>query len=223
VRVVVGAAFSTQRQQAQQAYTEMMRANPNLTPAIGPLWAQTLDVPHADKLAQVLTAMAPPEVQAILKPQDNMPTSEQLMAQLEQMKAALQEALGVAQEVQQECAQLKAEAEAKAAEMQIKAREVGVKEYDAQTKRMTAENQAQQQAAQLLLAEQEPPEQPEMPEEAEPEEKPEPPAPQPIVVHVNVDARQPTNGTKHVLLQRDELGRVVGGSVVPDEMMNEGL
>jgi hypothetical protein len=56
-------------------------------------------------------------------------------------------------------------------------------------------------------------------EPEEPEEKPEPPPPQPIVVHVNVDARQPTNGTKHVLLQRDEMGRVVGGSVVPDEML----
>jgi hypothetical protein len=222
VRVVVGAAFSTQRQQAQAAYTEMMRANPQLMPVIGPLWAHTLDVPHADKLAQVLTAMAPPEVQAILKPQDNAPTSEQLMAQLEQMKQALQEALSVAQETQQECDELKAQAEAKDAEMALKSREVEIKAYEAETKRMTAEAQSQHQAAQLILAQQDPkmePPEEETEEPEEPEEKPEPPAPQPIVVHVNVDARQPTNGTKHVLLQRDEMGRVVGGSVVPDEML----
>jgi len=222
VRVVVGAAFSTQRQQAQAAYTEMMRANPQMMPIIGPLWAHTLDVPHADKLAQVLTAMAPKEVQAILKPQEEGPTSDQLMAQTEQLKQALQEALSVAQEVQQECDELKAQAEAKDAELQLKSREVEIKAYEAETKRMTAEAQSQQQAAQLLLAQQEPMELMEETQEMEaeePEERAEPPAPQPMVIHVNVDARQPTSGTKHVLLQRDEMGRVVGGSVVPDDAM----
>ena len=90
-RVVVGASFSTQRQQAQAAYTEMMRASPQMLSVIGPLWAQTLDVPHADKLAQVLTAAAPDAVKAILQPnqQDSVPA---LKAQIEQLGQALQEA-----------------------------------------------------------------------------------------------------------------------------------
>lgn len=129
VRVVVGAAFSTQRQQAQTAYTEMMRANPNMIGAIGPLWAQTMDVPHADKLAQVLTAMAPPEVQAILKPQDSQPTSGDLQAQVAQMKQALQEALSVAQEVQQECEQLREE-------LGAAKEKSGIEAYKAETERM---------------------------------------------------------------------------------------
>lgn len=135
VRVVVGASFSTQRQQAQQAYTEMMRANPQMMPAIAPLWAQTLDVPHADKLAQVLTAMAPPAVQAILSP-EKQPQTAELMAKMEQMQQALQEAIQHAQdaqkdadEAQAECDRLKADAEAKEAEVQIKA-------YEAETKRL---------------------------------------------------------------------------------------
>lgn len=130
VRVVVGASFSTQRQQAQQAYTEMMRANPQMMPAIAPLWAQTLDVPHADKLAQVLTAMAPDPVKAILSP-DGEDSTAKLKAENDQLKQALQEALSVAQEAQQEIASSKAEQEAKEEENAIKA-------YDAQTKRLAA-------------------------------------------------------------------------------------
>lgn len=101
VRVVVGASFSTQRQQAQQAYTEMMRANPQMMPAIAPLWAMTIDAPNTDKLAQVLTAVAPPEVQAILQP-DKQPSTAELQAQNEQLKKALEEATSIAREAQQD-------------------------------------------------------------------------------------------------------------------------
>lgn len=130
VRVVVGASFSTQRQQAQAAFTEMMRANPNMTPAIAPLWAQTLDVPHADKLAQVLTAVAPPEVKAILDPDAaKQPTTAELMSQVQQLQAGLQEAIQHAQEAQQEADQLRAEKEEAEDKNAIAA-------YDAETKRL---------------------------------------------------------------------------------------
>jgi hypothetical protein len=103
VRVVVGASYSTQRSQAQEALAEVMRNNPDLTPAIAPLWAQNLDFPHADKLAQVLAAMAPPAVQAILNPDSSkQPQPEQLMQQNEQLKQGLQEAISHAHDAQAE-------------------------------------------------------------------------------------------------------------------------
>jgi hypothetical protein len=232
VRVVVGASFTTQRQQAQAAFSEMIRANPSMAPALAPLWAQSLDVPHADKLAQVLTAVAPPEVRAILQP-DEKETVGALKAQMEQMKQALQEATQIAEEAQRECDEKDAQLQqkdmeygAKSAEIQIKQRQADIQEYQAKTQRMTAEAQIQQNALKMMLAEQqdeaardmqcEPEEKLEAPETAE-VEMPEPPPPQPIVVHVNVDARQPTNTTKQVLLQRDEFGNIVGGSVIPME------
>ena len=130
VRVVVGASFATQRSQAQAAFTEMMRANPALAPALAPLWAQTLDVPHADKLAQVLTAVAPPEVKAILSPEsDKQPKTADLMAQVQQLQHGLQEAIQHAQDAQQDADELRAEKEARDDENAIKA-------YDAATKRM---------------------------------------------------------------------------------------
>lgn len=224
-RVVVGAAFSTQRAQAQQAYTEMMRANPQLMPVIGPLWAQTMDVPHADKLAQVLTAMAPPEVQAILKPQDDQPTSAELQAKLQQMQQALQEALQVAQESQQECEQLRAEGGIKEAEVEIKRGELEVKQYEAETKRLALASKHADMTAggadghefdrdpgrsyddddgpdERLDIDYDP--------ENKADDSPQLPAPQPLQIHVHVDARQPVSTVRQVMLQRTPNGGIEG-------------
>lgn len=145
VRVVVGASFSTQRQQAQQAFTEMMRANPSMAPAIAPLWANTLDVPDAGKLAQVLAAVAPPEVKAVLQPENSKegPTTAELTAKVQQLSQALQAAIGEAHQAQQEldqahaeASQAKAEASQISAEKDAKEDEVAIKAFDAQTKRL---------------------------------------------------------------------------------------
>lgn len=129
---VVGASFATQRTQAQAAYTEMMRASPELMPAIAPLWAQSLDVPHADKLAQVLTAMAPPAVQAILNPDAaKQPGTAELTAKVEQLQAALNEAIELAKAAQQDAD----EAQTKCEDLEDKN---AIAAYDAETKRMAA-------------------------------------------------------------------------------------
>ncbi len=137
VRVVVGTSFSTQRSQAQTALGEVMRNNPEMTPAIAPLWAQNLDIPHADKLAQVLAAMAPPEVQAILNPDTaKKPKPEQLMQQVKQAQEALQEAIQHANDAQQEADDAMRQVEDKRAENMVKERELDIKAYDAETKRL---------------------------------------------------------------------------------------
>jgi hypothetical protein len=137
VRVVVGASYSTQRSQAQTALAEVMRNNPNMTPAIAPLWAQNLDIPHADKLAQVLAAMAPPAVQAILNPDTSkQPKAEQLLQQVQQAQQALQEAIQHAHDAQAEADEAQEQLHDKRAEMDIKERELKIKDYEARTKRL---------------------------------------------------------------------------------------
>lgn len=137
VRVVVGSPFSTQRSQAQAALGEVMRNNPEMTPAIAPLWARNLDIPHADKLAQVLTAMAPPAIQAILDPDSQKtPKAEQLMQQLNEMKESLKEALQHAHDAQAEADEATMEARNKREENEVKERELNIKAYDAETKRL---------------------------------------------------------------------------------------
>jgi hypothetical protein len=149
VRIVVGASFSTQRAQAQSAFTEMMRANPAIAPAIAPLWAQTLDIPHADKLAQALTAVAPPEVRAVLDPEgDKQPKTADLMAKLTQTQQALQEAIQHANDAQRDAFEAQAKAHDKTCEEEAKKRELQIQAYDAKTNRLkvTGANEAQIQA-----------------------------------------------------------------------------
>jgi hypothetical protein len=137
VRVVIGASYSTQRSQAQAALSDVMRNNPDMTPAVAPLWAQTLDIPHADKLAQVLTAMAPAPVQAILNPDSaKQPKPEQLMQQVQQAQAALKEAIQHAHDAQQEADEAQEQLHDKRADLAVKQRELQIKAYEAATKRL---------------------------------------------------------------------------------------
>jgi hypothetical protein len=195
VRVVVGASFSTQRSQAQAALAEVMRNNPNMTPAIAPLWAQNLDIPHADKLAQVLAAMAPPAVQAILNPDTaKQPKPEQLLQQVQQAQEALKEAIQHAHDAQQEADEAQEQLHDKGAEIAVKQRELQIKAYEAATKRLQVTSTAMTpEQIRLMVAEtvdamlshpdplpSELPPQPAEPEPAEPAaQPPEQPAPAP--------------------------------------------
>lgn len=147
VRVVAGASFATQRSQAQSAFSEMMRGNPQMTPAIAPLWAQTLDVPHADKLAQVLTAIAPPEVRAILQPttEQEGPSKEQLIAENQKLKEALQQAISTAHEAEQELDECQAKLNDKSQEAKAQELTLSIDAYNAETNRLkvTGANEGQ--------------------------------------------------------------------------------
>jgi hypothetical protein len=104
VRVVVGASYSTQRTQTNQAFGEIMRStkDPALAAAVMPFWAQTLDFPGADKFAQAAAAMAPPAVKAILQPEGNEEEVDPatMAQQLAECKQALKEAIKIAEEAQ---------------------------------------------------------------------------------------------------------------------------
>ena len=131
VRVVVGASYTTQRTQAQAALNEVMALNPDMAPAVAPLWAQTLDIPYADKLAQALIAVAPPAVKAVLQPEGEQegPTVAELTAKLEEMQAAMQEASNIAQEAEQDAAEANAKLADKTAENEVA-------QYNAETERL---------------------------------------------------------------------------------------
>lgn len=155
IRVVAGASFATQRTQAQAALSEMMRGNPDMTPAIAPLWAQTLDIPNSDKLAQVLTAVAPPEVKAILQPEGSQegPSTAELMAQVQQLKQALDQAIQTAQEAEQDLSECQAQLEDKHAEGEEAELKLSIDAYNAVTNRLkvTGANEEQVQAIVLQM------------------------------------------------------------------------
>lgn len=148
VRVVVGASFTTQRAQAQAALNEVMARNPEMAPAVAPIWAKTLDIPYADKLAQALLAVAPPEIKAVMQTQQKGPTVPELLAQLQEVQQAKDEAVQLARQAEQELAE-------KEAQLADKTAENAVREYEAETNRLkvTGANEEQIRAivADLML------------------------------------------------------------------------
>ena len=87
--------------------------------------------------AQVLTAIAPPAVQAILDPETNKtPKPEQLMQQMKQMEESLKEALKHAHDAQAEADEAMEQVHNKREENEAKERELNIKAYDAETKRL---------------------------------------------------------------------------------------
>lgn len=138
VRVVVGASYSTQRSQTNAAFAEIMRGNPDMATTVAPFWAQTLDIPGSDKFAQALATLAPPAVQAILKPEgkEDTPDPAQMAAQLKQLQDAIKEATDLAHQAEQ--AESDAVEALHKAQLQLadKDRDGDIRAYEAETNRL---------------------------------------------------------------------------------------
>lgn len=123
-----GPSYATKRLEAAETMMQFVQAQPQLAPIIGDLIAKNMDWPGADKIAERLTAMLPPQLQALEQDgQQQLPPEvqgmiQQGMAQLQQQQAQLQE--------------MSAKLADKEAEYTAKERELAIKEYEAETKRI---------------------------------------------------------------------------------------
>lgn len=168
VRVKVGPAYTTLRQEAGQALTDLLGRAPDLIPILGDQWIKLQDFPDSEKIAKRLLAMAPPQVQAIESENVEIPPAvqAQMMAmqqQMQQMQQALQEATAAAEGKQAEM-QIKAmEAQGKqqteqartqidAQGLQLKAQEVQIKQQDSQVKAREVEIDAYRAETERLAA-----------------------------------------------------------------------
>lgn len=105
VRVKAGPSYSTARQEANDNLTDIMKENPSLVPVIGPMWARLQDFPESDKLARLLTAVAPAPVQAIENEDTTLDPQAQgvvngLQQQIQALQQQLQEAKAAADPIQ---------------------------------------------------------------------------------------------------------------------------
>jgi Phage P22-like portal protein len=137
VRVQTGPSYTTQREETAQQLSDMIQAQPALAPVLGPMWAKLKDMPEADKIARLLLAMAPPQVQQMQQEEDGQqPIPPQIQAKLQaaeqqaqQMHQMIYQASAKLEELHREVADKRVEHVAKAAELEIR-------EYEAETKRM---------------------------------------------------------------------------------------
>ncbi|MDN7558215.1 portal protein [Burkholderia orbicola] len=83
----VGPDFSTRRQEAFNAFREILARNPELTQVAGDLMFRAADFPMADELAKRLENWIPPNIRG----EGPSPAEQQLQAQLQQAMQKIQE------------------------------------------------------------------------------------------------------------------------------------
>jgi hypothetical protein len=84
VTVVVGPSYSTRRQEAAISMVELTRNFPIFAQVAGDLMVQAMDWPNADKIAERLHKMLPPELQEA-DDDNKIPVPPQVQAQMKQL------------------------------------------------------------------------------------------------------------------------------------------
>jgi hypothetical protein len=130
VEADVGPAFGTQRQEAANAFSEIMQQNPAAFQIVGDYWAANSDFPGADELAERLKRGLPPQYKAGPDPQ-----VVQVQQAAQQQAQHAHELLGQAD---QEIAALKQQLATAQMQGKDKDDELKIKDYDAETRRLAA-------------------------------------------------------------------------------------
>jgi hypothetical protein len=130
VEADVGPAYGTQRQEAANAFSQIMQQNPAAFQIVGDFWAANSDFPGADELADRLKRGLPPQYKSGIDPQ-----VQQISQQAQQMHQQAQQFLAKAD---QEIIQLKQEN--RELKLQLKDKSVShvIDDYDAETRRLAA-------------------------------------------------------------------------------------
>jgi hypothetical protein len=122
--------YATQRQEAANAFSQIMAQNPEAFQIVGDFWAQNSDFPGADKLAERLRRGLPPQFKSGPDPQ-----VQQMQQAAQQMHQQAQQML---QQADAEIASLKAQIVHQSELLKGKADELDLKSYDAETRRLSA-------------------------------------------------------------------------------------
>jgi hypothetical protein len=120
VQADIGPAYSTRRQEAFNAFTQILSQNEQLVPIIGDLMFKNADFPGADEIAQRMRRMVPPQATGDGPP----PELQQAQQQIETYQKILAE-------MSQKLAKFEIQAENKEVENHVKA-------FDADTRRLAA-------------------------------------------------------------------------------------
>ena len=118
VRVTTGPSYMTKRQEAMDAMSQILTANPDLWPVAGDLFVKNMDWPGAQEIAKRLGKMIDPK---LLTDEEN-PALQAANMQMQAMAQEMDMMHAMLQKVQ----------------TSIEAREVDIKAFEAETKRIAA-------------------------------------------------------------------------------------
>lgn len=123
----IGPAYATKRQEAFNAFSQIATGNQELMMLIGDLMFQNADFPGADKIAERMRRLLPPQV-----------TGEGQDAQVQQLMAQLEQMQGLLTAMAQKLADKQADIETDRIQKGIDAARAEIQAYDAETKRLAA-------------------------------------------------------------------------------------
>ena len=126
VAVTTGPSYLTKRQEAMEAMSQILQANPNLWQVAGDLFVKNMDWPGAQEIAKRLAKTIDPK---LLADPDEDPALQAANQQIEVMGQEMQMMQEMLQRVSQSM---------EATELRIKEQEAAIKAYDAETKRISA-------------------------------------------------------------------------------------
>jgi len=138
VRVITGASFTTQRQEAGAYYNQLIQSMPDLMPVIGDLVFKYQDTAGSQAISARLKKLVDPK---LLNEEEREEDAEVVDPEKEQMMQALQAMQAQIQQLQAELQSKQAETQLKAGELQIKNKEVEIKAFEAQSKAQEANKQ----------------------------------------------------------------------------------
>lgn len=142
VRVKPGPSFSSLRMESAEALGQLLQHAPDLMPVLGDVWVKMQDWPEADKVAQRLKAMLPPELKALEEPEEGEDPTVQIAQQNAQMTQQIQA---------MEQAGMKLQEDLKACQQDLQKLQSQLMQE--QSKRMKAEIDAQRADAMLDVSE----------------------------------------------------------------------
>lgn len=88
VVITSGPNFSTKRQEAAEIYQSLLQNNPDLMTVMGDLLFKSIDLPYSEQISERLKSLLPPEVQAAINQDQEVPP--EVMAVQQQAEQALQ-------------------------------------------------------------------------------------------------------------------------------------
>lgn len=150
VEADVGPSFGTQRQEAANAFSQIMQANPAAFQIVGDFWAQNSDFPGADDLAERLRRGLPPQYQPGPSPREQQ--MQQLLQQTNQnAQQTLQKADAHIAMLNAQLVHAQEQLKGKAGDLAIKALDQENKAYAAETDRLKAVGQIDPLSLQIVV------------------------------------------------------------------------
>jgi hypothetical protein len=140
----VGPAYATKRQEAFNAFSQMLAQNASALPIVGDFWARNADFPGSDELAARLKQGLPPQYKA--------DTPDPMVAKLNQaLQQTTQNAQQTLQKADANIAMLQGEVARLKEQLKEKGDEIAIKDYSAETDRLKAVGQIDPVALQMVV------------------------------------------------------------------------